>query len=104
MTTAEILGSAKSRLAEAFGARLRAVVLYGSEARGEARPDSDLDLLVVLATPCDAAAQVPAIVDALYPLILTSGRRIDAQPVDEQTFRAAQYGLYRNAQTDGVVL
>jgi len=30
-----------------LGARLRAIVLFGSRARGDARPDSDIDLLVV---------------------------------------------------------
>ena len=35
------------RLRAHFGARLVSVVLYGSRARGEARPESDLDLLVV---------------------------------------------------------
>ena len=33
-----------------YGARLRALVLFGSVARGSARPDSDIDLLIV-ATP-----------------------------------------------------
>jgi uncharacterized protein len=31
-----------------FGERLREVVLYGSYARGEAHPDSDVDVLVVV--------------------------------------------------------
>ena len=30
-----------------LGVRLRAVVLFGSRARGDARPDSDIDVLVV---------------------------------------------------------
>ena len=35
------------RLRAHFGPRLVSVVFYGSRARGEARPESDLDLLVV---------------------------------------------------------
>lgn len=35
-------------LHEALGDRLDAVVLFGSRARGEARPESDWDLLVVI--------------------------------------------------------
>ena len=35
-------------LVEAFADRLMAVVLFGSQARGEARPGSDHDLLVVI--------------------------------------------------------
>jgi hypothetical protein len=38
-------------LTAAFGARLHAVVLFGSEARGQAAPDSDIDLFVVLDGP-----------------------------------------------------
>jgi predicted nucleotidyltransferase len=38
-----------SQLREAFGQRLQSAALFGSRARGDARPDSDLDLLIVLA-------------------------------------------------------
>jgi len=37
-----------SRLRETVGARLDALWLFGSRARGDARPDSDYDLLVVV--------------------------------------------------------
>ncbi len=35
MDTLELLGRMRSVLSEAFGERLRGVVLYGSEARGQ---------------------------------------------------------------------
>ena len=41
----------KDFLYEEYGARLRGVVLYGSEARGEATPTSDIDVLVLLDGP-----------------------------------------------------
>ena len=37
-----------ARLRTCFGARLVRLVLFGSQARGEARDDSDVDLLVVI--------------------------------------------------------
>ena len=46
MTTDELLKEIKVRLSAAYGERLRGVVLYGSQARGDARPDSDVDILV----------------------------------------------------------
>ena len=45
-----LLDELKERLSAAYGERLHAVVLFGSEARGDARPDSDIDVLVVLET------------------------------------------------------
>ncbi len=44
----ELLRRIKSALADAFGDRFHSVILYGSEARGDPDPDSDIDLLVVL--------------------------------------------------------
>ncbi|MDO8485901.1 MAG: nucleotidyltransferase domain-containing protein [Candidatus Limnocylindrales bacterium] len=35
-------------LSEIYGKRLRGVFLYGSRARGEQGPDSDVDILIVL--------------------------------------------------------
>jgi uncharacterized protein len=34
------------------------LVLFGSQARGEAKPDSDVDLLVVLRSPVDVDAEI----------------------------------------------
>lgn len=36
------------KVVQQFGQQLRAVILFGSRARGEAEPDSDMDILVVL--------------------------------------------------------
>lgn len=38
----------REKLAGRFGGRLRELRLFGSYARGEARPDSDVDVLVVI--------------------------------------------------------
>ncbi|MBI3793254.1 MAG: nucleotidyltransferase domain-containing protein [Nitrospinae bacterium] len=98
----EILKQIKSRLAEAYGSRLKAVVLYGSEARGDSEPDSDIDVLVVLDGEIRLGEDVVKIIDVLYPLQLKVFRPIHALPVSAADYAAGEYALYRNAKRQGV--
>ena len=43
-----ILRKLRCQLNDILGARLEAVYLFGSQARGDARADSDIDILIVL--------------------------------------------------------
>jgi len=42
-----------NRLKSAFGERIQEAKLFGSYARGTPRPDSDIDILIVLDTVCE---------------------------------------------------
>jgi len=102
METQELLARIRSILAEAFGERLRGVVLYGSEARGQAAPDSDIDLLVLLTGPIDLRNDSWTCIRRLYPLVLELERPIHAMPVDVEAYEAQEYPLYRNARREGI--
>jgi predicted nucleotidyltransferase len=47
-STQNLLAQLRNHLQSLYGERLHKVMLFGSYARGEARPDSDIDVLVVL--------------------------------------------------------
>ena len=102
MTRSEFLREIRSRLEAAHGDRLCGVVLYGSEARGEAGADSDIDVLVLLKGPVDYLRDLRANIAALYPLVLETERPIHAKPVDVNDYDVAEFPLYRAAQTQGV--
>lgn len=98
----ELLAQIKTRLAKAHGRRFKGVVLYGSEARGDAGPDSDIDILVLLDGPMDLGKDLRTNIDALYDLVLEFGRPIHAQPVAIEVYEAAKYPLYVNARREGI--
>jgi len=98
----ELLARIKALLDDAFGERLRRVVLYGSEARGESAPDSDIDVLVLLAGPVEYGTDLKTAVHVLYPLVLEIERPIDVMPVDVDVYDAQEFSLYRNVKREGV--
>ena len=102
MIREELLKKIKDRLAAAYGDRLQGVVFYGSEARGDARRDSDIDVLVLLEGPVASWQDIKIGADALYPIMLRIGRTIDAMPVDVRRYEEGNAPLYVSAQREGV--
>ncbi len=97
-----LLQRIKDALQKAFGDRFRGLVLYGSEARGTAAPDSDIDLLVLLTGPIQLGKDISTITRAIYPLMLELDRIIDAVPADVRHYEKELVPLYRNAKREGV--
>lgn len=96
-----LLQRVRERLDALYGARLKGVVLYGSEARGDADADSDIDIMVLLDGPIALWRETRAIVEALYDIQLEVIRPLHATPVDFKSYQAQEYALYRNAKRDG---
>ncbi|MEE8583913.1 MAG: nucleotidyltransferase domain-containing protein [Acidobacteriota bacterium] len=71
------------------GARLHAVVLYGSVARGTAHSESDIDLLVITGDPDDRTFKITE--DIAYQLDAASGFTAFVAPVEFSPQQAAVY-------------
>ena len=98
-----LLAQMKSILAGAFGSRLRGVVVYCSEARGESDDESDIDVLVLLTGPVDYGRDLDKCIHVLYPMVLELERPIDVTPVDIEVYNAQEFSLYRNVKREGRV-
>lgn len=99
-----ILKKCKAVLVESYGARFKGLVLYGSLARKQAAPNSDIDLLVLLSPPVDYFVELRRVVDVLYPIQLESDQLISAKPVAVDDFEQGRISLYRNAKREGMTV
>jgi len=102
MERSSLLKTMRSVLEGAYGQRLRGVLLYGSEARGEPRTDSDVDVLVLLDQVADYGEDIWRCLEALYPIALKLGRRISPKPVDARKYESLDCPLYRQVHREGI--
>lgn len=101
MTQTELLQRIKELLQALYGARFRGLVLYGSVARGDAREDSDIDLLCLL-DGLVGSWEIIKINDVTYPLRLITDRQFHIMPANVTDFEAGEFGIYRAVRHEGV--
>jgi uncharacterized protein len=90
-------------LAEIYGERLERVVLFGSRARGEARPDSDYDLAVFLNALPDRWAELDRLADLRVRFLDETSAFFDAKPYPATAYRGAT-PLMHEIRHDGLEL
>lgn len=100
----EVLAEVQGALAQMYGARLLRVILYGSYARGVAREDSDIDLLLVLAGEVEPTREISRIVGVTYEILLERGMHVSVMPMAEQEFLTRASPLLMNVRREGVPL
>lgn len=78
------------------------VWLYGSEARGDAHPDSDIDLLVLFNKPKVTIDDKDKIYDVTYPIGLDSGVLIQPFILSKSQWESRMTPFRDNVQTDRI--
>ncbi|MBI2091858.1 MAG: helix-turn-helix domain-containing protein [Deltaproteobacteria bacterium] len=93
------------KLKEAFGNNLCRIVLFGSYARGDARENSDVDVLIVLKAIENHWKHEAKIDDIAYQVTFDSGRPIVLSYilVDEKEFLTGMSPLMLNVRKEGKV-
>ncbi|RBP03770.1 nucleotidyltransferase-like protein [Roseiarcus fermentans] len=76
-----ILARFRAALDKVYGARLERVVLFGSRARGDERPDSDYDIAVFLKDPESFWTESGRLAEIETDLLYETGAVINALPL-----------------------
>ncbi len=96
-----ILDRFRKALDQTYGPKLERVVLYGSRARGDARPDSDYDIAVFIHDPDSFADESWRLAEIETDILSDTGAVINAMPL-----RAGAYndriGLMMELRRDGI--
>jgi predicted nucleotidyltransferase len=98
-----VLSRFRAALDEAYGSRIERVVLFGSRARGDARPDSDYDVVVFLRNLDSFGREAGRIAEIETDILYDTGAVINAIP-----FKAGSYqertGLMGELRREGLDL
>jgi len=89
------------RVLERYKDKIDSIILFGSVARGEAREDSDIDILVV------GDVSLEELVEVSFPILLEYGEFISAKNMEKDRFDFSAkegHSFVRNVLREGVVL
>ena len=97
-----LLRDLRARLEALYGDRLHAVVLYGSYARGEESPESDVDVMVVLEGEVDPWREIRRMSDAAYEVSSAHEELVSVYPVSHAEFETSRENVISVARDEGV--
>ncbi len=100
----QILREFREGLERIYGCRLVRVVLFGSRARNDAEPDSDIDLLVVLQGPVNAHQEILRNSSFIVQLSLNYETLVSCVYMSEDKFLDQESPLMMNIRREGVLV
>ena len=97
-----IAAAVADELRELYGERLKQVLLFGSWARGDAHPESDIDLLVVLDRIDSRREERERMSEILWQHSLANHTIVTEVPVSEAEFETAGIPVLVRVREEGV--
>lgn len=102
MKIEEILKEFREEIEKLYGERLKGIILYGSWARGEAKEESDIDLLVVLKGEVIPGKEIDRMIDIITEINLKYGVLLSVFPVSVEEYTTVNSPLLINVRKEGL--
>jgi len=102
-TSEPVLRRLRAELERLYGDRLERVLLFGSRARGDARPDSDWDVAVVIRDYHGDLEEVFSLADLGHDLMLETGAVLSIKPFAPEDLERRTLFMH-NLRREGVAL
>ncbi len=98
----EIASKVRSELQKLYGQRLRGVYLYGSAARDQLTPDSDIDIAIILDKLTSRYAELKRTSKIGSDFSLETSTVVAFLFVDETDFRNGRFSIHRAIKEEGI--
>ncbi len=99
-----VLGELQEGLAKVYGSRLRALRLFGSQARGDAVSGSDIDVALILDEFSTAGEEIDRTAPLVAEISLGHDCVISLVPVREKDWRIRQTPFLMNLRRESVTI
>ncbi len=97
-----IAAKVRAGLERIYGARLRGVYLYGSAARDELTPESDIDIAVVLDVADDTFSEHERVSQLGCDLSLEYNTLVSFLFLSDADFQRGRFAIHRIIQREGI--
>ncbi|MGB3494987.1 MAG: nucleotidyltransferase domain-containing protein [Elainellaceae cyanobacterium] len=99
-----ILAALSTYLRQLYGKRLAQLILFGSYARGEATPESDIDVLVVLNGAVHPSEEIKCTSEFIAQLCLKEDVVISRIFTSQERYVAEESPFFLSVRREGVAL
>jgi predicted nucleotidyltransferase len=85
-----------------YGDAIPRVLLFGSQARGEAHADSDIDVLLLFSKPIHPLDEIMRVSNLLCEINLDYGELVSLLPGTEQQFQLSSGPFWRRMRSEAI--
>lgn len=100
----QMLDDLRERFEQIYGDQLQRMILFGSQARGDAEAESDVDVMVVLGGSIRAAEEIDRTGGVISDLSLQFNTVLSCLFISAERFEKERSPLLLNVRREGVTL